>query len=42
MTAEVVGAKFDVYAPGRSNVKEFVFNLEQAETVRPLMALVAS
>jgi len=42
MTAEVVGAKFDAYAPGRPRVKDFILNLESASTIRPLMALVAS
>jgi 2-methylcitrate dehydratase len=42
MTAESVGAKFDVCAPGRSAVKAFVLALEVQADVRPLMALVGS
>jgi len=46
MSAETVGAKFDLYTAGRldraarSKVKDFVLDLESADSIRPLMDLL--
>ncbi|HEX6512954.1 MAG TPA: MmgE/PrpD family protein, partial [Chloroflexota bacterium] len=40
MNAGEVGGKFDVYAGGRAEVKDFVLNLEAQPSIRPLMDLL--